>query len=178
MKRVLLLLLLVAAGYALKQWPSDSPPDLQNAGGQGTDAQQSAEQDSPHTSQQASDERSQPISSQQLAAAAERLQLAFAQHESNLQIEGQGTVVNVLKDDTKGSPHQRFLLRTERGQTLLVAHNIELAPRVLDLATGDTVRFFGEYEWNEQGGVIHWTHHDPAGRHPGGWLEHRGQRYQ
>lgn len=171
MKRILLLLLLVAAGYALKQWPSGSRLDLQDSDGHGTVAERPSEQTSQQVSQQAS-------SRQSTSDAAERLQTAFAQRESNLQIEGQGSVVKVLKDDTKGSPHQRFLLRTERGQTLLVAHNIELAPRVIDLAAGDTVRFYGEYEWNEQGGVIHWTHHDPAGRHPGGWLEHRGQRYE
>lgn len=107
-----------------------------------------------------------------------RLQQAFQRRESNLQIVGEGVVVKVLKDDTHGSPHQRFLLRTATGQTLLVAHNIELAPRIVDIAEGDTVRFFGEYEWNEKGGVIHWTHHDPRGKHPGGWLEHRGQRYE
>lgn len=107
-----------------------------------------------------------------------RLQQAFQRRESDLQIEGEGVVVKVLKDDTHGSPHQRFLLRTTTGQTLLVAHNIELAPRIVDIAEGDAVRFYGEYEWNEKGGVIHWTHHDPRGKHPGGWLEHRGQRYE
>ncbi|MFZ5842810.1 MAG: DUF3465 domain-containing protein [Pseudomonadota bacterium] len=107
-----------------------------------------------------------------------RLQQAFQRRESNLQIAGEGVVVKILKDDTHGSPHQRFLLRTATGQTLLVAHNIELAPRIVDIAEGDTVRFYGEYEWNEKGGVLHWTHHDPRGKHPGGWLEHRGQRYE
>lgn len=72
-----------------------------------------------------------------------RLQRAFENRESNLQIEGVGVVAKVLKDDTKGSPHQRFLLRTRTGQTLLVAHNIELAPRIVDIAEDDTVRFYG-----------------------------------
>lgn len=106
------------------------------------------------------------------------LQAAFEAQRGDLQIEGQGTVIKVLPDDNKGSRHQRFILRLGSGQTVLVAHNIDLAPRVPGLAEGDTVTFFGEYEWNPQGGVIHWTHHDPGGRHVGGWLRHRGQTYE
>lgn len=103
---------------------------------------------------------------------------AFEQKQGDLQMLGAGSVVRVLADDTQGSRHQRFILRTPDGITVLVAHNIDLAPRIPALEAGDRVTFFGEYEWNEQGGVIHWTHHDPKGRHVGGWLEHDGQRYE
>jgi hypothetical protein len=100
------------------------------------------------------------------------------QWRSGQQVMATGRVVRVLSDDNEGSRHQRFILELGSGQTLLVAHNIDLAPRIPMLDTGDTVRFFGEYEENSRGGVIHWTHHDPRGRHPDGWLEHRGKRYQ
>lgn len=107
-----------------------------------------------------------------------RLQQAFETQQSDLQIQGSGTVLKVLKDDTKGSKHQRFILQLGNGQTLLVAHNIDLAPRIPNLTVGDSVEFYGEYEWNKKGGVMHWTHHDPRGRHPHGWLKHDGQTYQ
>lgn len=100
------------------------------------------------------------------------------QWRAGQQVSGSGTVERVLSDDNEGSRHQRFILRLSSGRTLLVAHNIDLAPRVAPLRTGDTVSFYGEYEPNDRGGVIHWTHHDPQGRHPDGWLEHKGQRYQ
>ena len=94
------------------------------------------------------------------------------------QVQGSGTVTRVLSDDNDGSRHQRFILELESGQTLLVAHNIDLAPRVDGLRLGDTVSFFGEYEWNDRGGLIHWTHHDPNARHVDGWIEHDGKRYK
>ncbi len=100
------------------------------------------------------------------------------QWRAGQQVSGIGTVTRVLSDDNDGSRHQRFILEMSSGRTLLVAHNIDLAPRISSLRTGDTVSFYGEYETNQQGGVIHWTHHDPQGRHVGGWLEHNGRRYQ
>jgi hypothetical protein len=32
--------------------------------------------------------------------------------------------------------------------------------------------------WNAQGGMVHWTHHDPEGRHVSGWLKHNWRTYQ
>lgn len=103
---------------------------------------------------------------------------AYRAQRSDVQVRGEGAVIKVLKDDLDGSRHQRFLLRLENKQTLLVAHNIDLAPRIENLRKGDRVGFFGEYEWNNQGGVLHWTHHDPGGRHVDGWLKHEGRTYQ
>ncbi|WP_233546035.1 DUF3465 domain-containing protein [Salinibius halmophilus] len=105
------------------------------------------------------------------------LQQAFENQTSDLQVYGSGTVVKVLPDDTDGSKHQKFLLELDSGQTLLIAHNIDLAPRLPGLVEGDRVAFYGEYEWNSKGGVVHWTHHDPDGRHVDGWLEYKGKRY-
>lgn len=103
---------------------------------------------------------------------------AFESRSSDIQVEGRGTVAKLLPDDTDGSRHQRFILRLRSGQTLLIAHNIDVAPRLDSIREGDTVEFSGEYEWNPKGGVIHWTHHDPNGRHPGGWVKHGGRTYQ
>ncbi len=96
---------------------------------------------------------------------------------SDVLVEASGVVHGVLPDDREGSRHQRLLVRLRNDQTVLIAHNIDLAPRVAGVRRGDPIRFKGEYEWNERGGVVHWTHRDPAGRHPGGWLEHAGRRY-
>ena len=106
------------------------------------------------------------------------LQQAYESRQSDLQIQGSGTVIRILSDDNKGSRHQKFILKLSSGQTILIAHNIDLAPRINSISKGDQVQFYGEYEWNKLGGVIHWTHHDPNGRHEGGWLNHDGKMYQ
>ena len=105
------------------------------------------------------------------------IEQAFKNGQSNVQVQGEGVVVAILPDDNQGRRHQRFVIRLASGQTLLMAHNIDLAPLIDSLAKGDTIEFYGEYEWSEKGGVIHRTHHDPDGRHADGWIVHRGRRY-
>ena len=108
----------------------------------------------------------------------ELLAQLFASAQSNVQVFGTGTVISILLDDLDGSQHQRFIIELKSKQTLLIAHNIDLAPRIDSLAVNDTIEFFGEYEWNDKGGVIHWTHHDPEDIHVNGWLFHKNVIYQ
>ena len=103
---------------------------------------------------------------------------AFENRTSGLQLEGRGGVIKVLPDDNDGSRHQRFISELGSGQRILVAHNIDLAPRISALKKGSDVAFFGEYEWNAKGGVVHWTHHDSKGQHASGWLKHNGHTYE
>lgn len=103
---------------------------------------------------------------------------AFKHKKSDIFVEGAGVVKKLLADDNKGSRHQKFLVSISPEQTLLFAHNIDLAPRVENLQIGDAMMFKGEYVYNPKGGVMHWTHHDPDGTQQGGWIKHNGKTYE
>ncbi|MGB3670806.1 MAG: DUF3465 domain-containing protein [Phormidesmis sp.] len=104
---------------------------------------------------------------------------AYRAQQSDVIVENVGGVVEViLSDDLEGSRHQRFIIRIAGGQTVLIVHNIDLAPRIDSLREGDRVSVKGKYEWNDRGGLIHWTHHDPRSVHEGGWIDHNSLRYQ
>lgn len=100
---------------------------------------------------------------------------AFATRRSGFFVTVDAAVVKRLPDDREGDRHQRFLIRLPSGRTLLVAHNIDLAERA-PVAVGSRIRVRGEYEWNERGGLLHWTHRAPRGDREGGWIEVAGQR--
>lgn len=102
---------------------------------------------------------------------------AWRRHAHGATVEDQGTVARILPDDREGSRHQRFLVRIDGGPTVLVAHNIDLAPRA-EVRTGDRIALRGEYIWNPKGGIVHWTHRDPDGHHGAGWIEAEGRRVQ
>ena len=106
---------------------------------------------------------------------------AFNAQQSDRQVQGCGTIIKVLADDNEGSRHQKILVKLDGvspKHTVLLVHNIDLAPRVADVARGTVLGFYGEYVYNDKGGLVHWTHHDPAARHQGGWIESNGVRYQ
>lgn len=153
MKKLLFLAIAAAAAFYLTKRPAEPPP-VRDAGIAWTAAEREG------------------------GGAQDPLAGAYANRQSGVAVEGTGTVAKLLGDDSLGDRHQRFILRLPSGQTVLVAHNVDLAPRVEPLAVGDSVSFRGEYEWNDRGGLIHWTHHDPQGQHAGGWLKHRGQTYE
>ena len=106
------------------------------------------------------------------------LAAALRDRVHDLRVQDRGIVARLLGDDTDGARHQRFVLRLESGQTLLVAHNIDVAPRVDGLEVGESVSFSGIYEWNAEGGTVHWTHRDPEGKHAPGWIRHDAKTYQ
>lgn len=107
----------------------------------------------------------------------DELMRAYESQRSDVFMTVAGTVVKSLPDDNDDDRHQKFIVRFANGHTLLVAHNIDLAPRV-PLREGDQLQVRGVYEWSAQGGVLHWTHHDPMQRHPEGWIRHEGQTYE
>jgi hypothetical protein len=106
------------------------------------------------------------------------IQELFDTEKTDVWVSGKGTVSRLLADDNSGDRHQRFILELSTGQTLLIAHNIDIAPYLEGLEKGDTVSFYGEYYWSDEGGGVHWTHHDPDGSSGGGWLKWNGKTYK
>lgn len=108
---------------------------------------------------------------------AAKVKKLFETGTSNTVVDVYGKVDRILADDNEGSKHQKFILKLRDGHTVLVAHNIDLTDRV-PIKVGDEVHLKGEFEYDERGGVIHWTHRDPQRRHEAGFIEHLGKRYQ
>lgn len=102
---------------------------------------------------------------------------ALDKRDTDTWVEVRGIVQRLLSDDDDDSRHQRFILDIGSRRTLLVAHNIDLAERV-PIGMGDRVDVRGMYEWNDLGGLVHWTHHDPLGVEDGGYVRYRKNLYR
>ena len=102
--------------------------------------------------------------------------MEYTKRDTGRWVEGTGFVRRLLNDQSDVARHQRIVIQVPGGSTLLVAHNIELADRV-PVGVGDRIHFRGVYEWNDLGGLIHWTHHDPMGEDDGGYVRFRRRVY-
>lgn len=92
-----------------------------------------------------------------------------------------GTVTRVLGVRSgRSGRHEGFYLepvvpQSGRMPAVKVEDNIDITGYIA-LQRGDRVQLKGQYECND--GVVHWTHHDPSGRHENGYVRVNGQIYQ
>jgi hypothetical protein len=102
----------------------------------------------------------------------------FRSHRSNVEVTADGTVIRMFPDRRSDTGvHEQFIMQLSAGGiTVEVEHNISIGARV-PLATGDRVIVHGEYIWNDKGGLIHFTHHDPQGTHEGGYIQDNGKTF-
>ncbi len=78
---------------------------------------------------------------------------------------------------TTHARHEAFTCRTDDGLALEIVDNVDLAPPV-PVQPGDRIAVRGELVQDAgRGPLVHWTHHDPATRHPDGWIDFAGRRY-
>jgi hypothetical protein len=104
---------------------------------------------------------------------------AYTAGRSHVEVVADGTVTRVLGvAPGRTSPHEGFLLRLGSGCDAIVRVEVNTDfTGTIPLAQGDRVVVKGEYEYYSLGGVIHWTHRDPRGRHEGGFIEAGGRTY-
>lgn len=100
---------------------------------------------------------------------------AFHHHSSGQWLTIHATVIRLLPDSVARYRHQRFIVRCVSGQTLLIVNDVSIGQRVPAVA-GDAVTVHGQYIWDPQGGLVHFTHHDPEGG-TGGWILDRNRLY-
>lgn len=103
----------------------------------------------------------------------------YSAGRSHVEVIANGSVTRTMGvQPGRISPHEGFLLQLATGCRLVVrveANTDFTGPIPLD--PGEHVVVKGEYEYYPLGGVIHWTHRDPRGRHEGGYIEAGGRTY-
>jgi hypothetical protein len=105
---------------------------------------------------------------------------AFDSQSSRVEVVAEGDVTRVLGVRAgRTSPHQGFLVRLDSGCAVVVRveANTDFTG-TMPIQRGSRVAVKGEYEFDPRGGVIHWTHRDPRGRHESGYVQLGGQYYQ
>ena len=96
-------------------------------------------------------------------------------------LHGKGKINKIFPDDDKGTHHQKFSVQLKNNKSVLVIHNIGVCRRIPDLKIGDEIEFYGVYQWNRFGGLVHWTHGGESladTGHTAGWIKYNGMTYQ
>jgi hypothetical protein len=104
----------------------------------------------------------------------------YASGSSGVEVIAQGTVLGVLgTNEGPSGEHEGFLLGLKQDCDLMlrVETNVDITGPV-PVQDGQVVTVKGQFEDDAEGGVIHWTHHDPSGRHVAGYVEIAGKLYQ
>lgn len=100
---------------------------------------------------------------------------ACSRGAAHVEVRDTGTVLRVLGiRRSRSGLHEGFVVRLS-GIELRVEDNADITGTI-PLRAGEPIALQGQYECND--GVIHWTHHDPRFRHPAGYIEAGGTRYQ
>lgn len=105
------------------------------------------------------------------------LEDAFYDRRDGFMAEVSGTVTRVLAANPNDPTYQRFIIRLENGQSILIVHN-QAAGNTVPVAIDDRVTVRGEFEWSETGGLLKNTHMDLSPKRRHGFVEHDGKRYQ
>jgi hypothetical protein len=106
---------------------------------------------------------------------------AWRAHESRVEVTAEGSVARVfgVREGPSGM-HEGFLLHLRgsagHGLSVKVEDNTDITGPI-PLQPGDELELRGEYIYNDLGGLIHYTHHDPSGRHAGGYIQVGGKTY-
>jgi hypothetical protein len=101
---------------------------------------------------------------------------AYHSQQSGLMVEVTGKIIRILSDDKDDLQNQKFVIRLQNGQVLLVTHDISVA-ETAPVSINHEVTVRGEYSWTVTGGLIHWTHRDYSAKRRHGWIEHQGEKY-
>jgi hypothetical protein len=105
---------------------------------------------------------------------------AYGAARSHVEVVADGTVTRLLGvAPGRVSPHEGFLMRLSSACNLVmrVEANTDFTGPI-PLAENQRVSVKGEYEYYPGGGVVHWTHRDPRGRHEGGYIQTNGRLYE
>ncbi len=107
---------------------------------------------------------------------------AWRFHRSRVEVTANGAIARIFgaREGPSGT-HLGFLLHLAgsegHGLTVRVEDNLDLTgPIPLDEGEAAIVR--GEYIYDSRGGLIHYTHRDPRGRHDAGYVQAGGRIYQ